>query len=528
MKRFFISAIVTMSCFMANAQTISIPAVNLALGGEKTVSVSLEGATDYTAFQFDIALPTGVTVKSVGMDNKPDTRKIETGTVGDKFRVLSYDEGNAKFTSGSVLSLTFKAADDAAAEENEADVTTIVVVKDDGTGPSEATGTVAINVLNAVPVTISSFGKKTFSSNKDLDFSTYGDKLKAYVATGYEPSSSADGMGGTIWMTRVKDVPAGVGVFLKGDPGDYNVPVAASSSYYKNMLKGTGTSGVDILSSTDTYVNLYLTKNDAGDALIFRTIAGDGRTMSANGAYLQIPKPFTERPTAASGETETITISAEQGKGTYCSPENDLDFTSMGDNLKAYVATGYTNADGTIWMTRVKDVPAKTGIFLKGAKGSYNVPTKAKSADSQFSSVYENMMVGTVASTPIAQTTEDMTNYFLGLEEGVMKFYKVAADGRTMSAKRAYLQIPTSALSKSRGEGANEISMEAQASYDYGFVDDVIGVPVELVVGEYTGINTIGRTLDDNGAWYNLNGQRIDTPTKKGLYIHNGRKVVVK
>ena len=30
------------------------------------------------------------------------------------------------------------------------------------------------------------------------------------------------------------------------------------------------------------------------------------------------------------------------------------------------------------------------------------------------------------------------------------------------------------------------------------------------------------------GAWYTINGQRIDQPTTKGLYIHNGRKVVIK
>jgi hypothetical protein len=41
-----------------------------------------------------------------------------------------------------------------------------------------------------------------------------------------------------------------------------------------------------------------------------------------------------------------------------------------------------------------------------------------------------------------------------------------------------------------------------------------------------TGINNIQRTLDD-GAYYNLSGQRVETPAK-GLYIKNGKKVIVK
>ena len=33
----------------------------------------------------------------------------------------------------------------------------------------------------------------------------------------------------------------------------------------------------------------------------------------------------------------------------------------------------------------------------------------------------------------------------------------------------------------------------------------------------------------DNGDWYDLNGRKLDKmPTKKGVYIQNGKKVVVK
>ncbi len=43
-----------------------------------------------------------------------------------------------------------------------------------------------------------------------------------------------------------------------------------------------------------------------------------------------------------------------------------------------------------------------------------------------------------------------------------------------------------------------------------------------------TSINGINASKFADGAWYTTGGIRIDKPTKKGLYIHNGRTVVVK
>jgi hypothetical protein len=360
-------------------------------------------------------------------------------------------------------------------------------------------------------ISISDFGKSTYCSTNDLDFSKFGDNLKAYVATGYDPNSK------TIWMTRVYNVPAGTGIFLKGEKGTYNIPVKASTSYYKNMMVGTLES-TDIPSSTDEYTNLYLAKD--GDVLKFCTIAGTGRTMGANKAYLQIPKTFTERPMMASATSESITLT--EGKSTYCS-SNDLDFSTMGDALKAYAATGYTNGTGTIWMTRVYDVPAGMGIFLKGENKTHSVPTKIKSSTSQYESCLENMLVGTLTKTYIQSSTDTYKNMYLTKENGVLKFCGIAGDGRDMSANKAYLQIPLSALSKTRGTESGEMP-----SYTLDFNDDVIGIPVLFELGSETGImeaNSEAKMAND--IWYNLNGQRVENPGK-GLYIRNGKKIIIR
>lgn len=368
-----------------------------------------------------------------------------------------------------------------------------------------------ITFAEASEISISFMGKSTYCSEKDLDFSGLGESLKAYVATGFDPNS------GTIWMTRVYDVPKGTGIFLIGDEGSYSIPTTASSSYYRNMLVGT-LENTDIPSSTEAYTNYYLTVED--DELRFCKVAGNGRTMSANRAYLQIPNDIGSRPASASAVSEMITIS-ELGKSTYCS-ENGLDFSGI-NGLKAYTATGYTHHSGTIWMTRVKDVPAGTGIFLLGNPGSYDVPTTTRDEQHSHQSYYENMLVGLVESAYVPSSTENQTNYYLTTEDGELKFCRIAGEGRTMSSHRAYLQIPSSILHG----GTKGLKSSPSNDSSIGCCDEVIGVKL-VGYGNSTGIREIVNSQDTNGdTYYNLKGQKVNRPGK-GVYVINRKKVIVR
>ena len=74
--------------------------------------------------------------------------------------------------------------------------------------------------------------------------------------------------------------------------------------------------------------------------------------------------------------------------------------------------------------------------------------------------------------------------------------------------------------------------------YNAGLVDNATGklLPAAYVMKDFintpTGIESIkGATANQKSAgniWYNLNGQRVSRPDKKGIYIRNGRKVLVK
>jgi hypothetical protein len=49
-----------------------------------------------------------------------------------------------------------------------------------------------------------------------------------------------------------------------------------------------------------------------------------------------------------------------------------------------------------------------------------------------------------------------------------------------------------------------------------------------FITEETTGIEATEKTPSENATFYNLKGQRVDQPSTKGLYLRNGKKVVIK
>ena len=212
---------------------------------------------------------------------------------------------------------------------------------------------------------------------------------------------------------------------------------------------------------------------------------------------------FFVRPVAkGSGESPTEETDVDEikissaGQSTWCSAY-DLDFTTIED-LKAYIASGYDRETGTIWLTRVKKVPAKEGILLIGKAGEYKVPHKSTTT------YYANFMVGTLNAITINEKDGEYTNYYLSNGDYGVGFYKVNGT-QAIGANRAYLPL----LKGTTEAGTRYIGL--------GF-DDGEGT---------TGINGIKSEGVKDDAYYTLQGQRVVNPGK-GLYIKNGKKVVIK
>ena len=93
----------------------------------------------------------------------------------------------------------------------------------------------------------------------------------------------------------------------------------------------------------------------------------------------------------------------------------------------------------------------------------------------------------------------DQTELFLGTDA---KFYYPEADKATMKGLRGYFVVP-------EGTETSKLSVDVEGS------------------GIATSINSMNIEGMGDGNIYNLNGQRVNAP-QKGLYIVNGKKVIIK
>ena len=362
-----------------------------------------------------------------------------------------------------------------------------------------------VEMTSSASITVA-HGMTTYTGEYNLDFSSLGDEVKAYVATGYDYDKNV------IWLTRVKDVPAGTPIMVKAPAREeaYDVPVKASSgSYYKNMFVGNLSGGdITLASTTGDMTNYYLSegvyKSVSGSAIIH-----DGRS------YLQIP---TVKPSASVGGGHKFTLSANMFSSYYGT--QDLDFTNV-EGLKAFTVTGYDDATGTIWLTRVHRVSGGTALLVVGnANGEYNVPS------SGISSYYANMLKGNGGSEKLTiHTTDgDMTNYYL------MNNMLLKVDGSAkIGPGKAYMQIPTKHVTRSVEDIVDNLIYGISADEP-----EIISIPLVSARGldgdgDTTGIHSIenGELKIENDVYFNLQGQRVENPTK-GIYLKNGKKVVIK
>lgn len=132
-----------------------------------------------------------------------------------------------------------------------------------------------------VAITINEYGSATYCSPFALDFSNV-EGLKAYAATGYKSNSQV------VTLTRVQTADAGIGLFLKGEPGEYVVPtIGECNDHTLNLLVGTLESTT--VNSTDGEMSNYkFTIAEGNDEPMFYPFE-DGTAFSAGKAYLQIP-----------------------------------------------------------------------------------------------------------------------------------------------------------------------------------------------------------------------------------------------
>lgn len=185
--------------------------------------------------------------------------------------------------------------------------------------------------------------------------------------------------------------------------------------------------------------------------------------------------------------TETVSVS-EAGFATYATTNNVV--VPEDENVK--VMTVKVNAAGTaIELNEVKAgtvIPAGTGILVKADQGNHNFVVTSDKGEALTSN---NLVAATT------DVTSDGAKYFALTKIGDKVGFALVAKDVVIPAGKAYLMVENGTSAKFFG-----------------------------LDGEATGINSV-KTAKADGAYYTLEGVKTTKPVK-GLYIHNGKKIVVK
>lgn len=183
----------------------------------------------------------------------------------------------------------------------------------------------------------------------------------------------------------------------------------------------------------------------------------------------------------------TVSVS-DAGYATYATTNNIV----VPDNNDVKVMTVKVNEDkATITLYDVpagKVIPANTGILVKAAQGNHDFVVTSKEG----AKLENNSLVAAKEAVP-----SDGSTYFALTKIGDKVGFAVVNNGVKIPAGKAYLEVHTSTPAKFFG-----------------------------LDGEATGINSV-KTAKADGAYYTLEGVKTTKPVK-GLYIHNGKKIVVK
>lgn len=254
---------------------------------------------------------------------------------------------------------------------------------------------------------------------------------------------------------------------------DFKGKDASAEFSYKAGEKVIFTHKAEVINS-DTKTSEEFTLNESTPISL---VKGGNESQGVDYIYIQ----------RTGDATETVSVS-EAGYATYATTNNIV--VPNDENVKVMTVkvnddnstiTLYDVAAGTV-------IPAKTGILVKAAQGDYNfVVTSDEGKELENNNL--------VAAT--ADVTSDGAKFFALTKIGDKVGFALVENGVVIPAGKAYLEVPAATAAKFFG-----------------------------LDGEATGINSV-KTAKADGAYYTLEGVKTTKPVK-GLYIHNGKKIVVK
>lgn len=200
--------------------------------------------------------------------------------------------------------------------------------------------------------------------------------------------------------------------------------------------------------------------------------------------------------------------------------------------MDAYVLTNVSAESATFTKLETDYIPVNTGVLLiahLADKLKNQTPDKvnitlglyADNPQAKYTGS-KNYLTAQTPETTLNYKNDDGTfNYIIvnhsiekpggGYLKSGLNFYRPAANVKT-GRSYAYLKNIDKAIDESKNTQAKEANL-------------VIPIDSE---GELDFIHATQLSQEDNNAYYTLQGVRVAAPTTKGIYIHNGKKTIVR
>ena len=247
----------------------------------------------------------------------------------------------------------------------------------------------------------------------------------------------------------------------------------------------------------------------------------DGDDLSPLSAYagktcqVAYSRSFTE------GKSSTVCLPFAFAKG---SVGTFYTFTGISKNGSEYVAdmTEYQGAN-LVANTPYLFTPSATGDV--DFSGTYEIPASITagstvSGDWTYLGTYETIEWTEAPTGIYGYSAQDVSEQ--GISQG--EFVKVGEYVR-IKPMRCYLKYKNGSANYTGARGMTRAADEE--------LPDIIKVRLIGANGETTAIGSLqtktGEVTFDKDAWYSLDGRRIEgKPSKSGLYINNGHKVIIK
>ena len=249
--------------------------------------------------------------------------------------------------------------------------------------------------------------------------------------------------------------------------------------------------------SVDCAVSIYaIDDNDqpVGDPVAFQDL---------------VPGRYIAKATAATGSTydgETANSNVfvlfqgfelEIAAGEYATFYKEEPLYVEDEDAKLYTISSVTDTEAVL-SEQIIVAPALTPLLVYNSSDETKTFLLIASVEEADDVTPAEEFKGTLVAKTFSEDDMAAANHFVLTAAQAFVWVKNAG---TIAANRCWLELPISAASNAR----------------------------VIVFGDATGIDGISDISGKSGDWFDLNGRKLQKmPTKKGIYILNGRKVVVK